>query len=120
SAAPAPVPPTASGTTTYAAGSDRGALSRSPLRALALATAAAVTLAVAVLSFSPTGGLRSDPRVLPTTANPDEATPPVPTDDPEGSGDTPPRGGGVASGGSATTQQPPTPPARDTASPSPP
>lgn len=59
---------------------DSGGISRSPLRALLFATATVVTLAAAVLAFSSYGGTRQDPRVLPTAAGPDEASPPASTD----------------------------------------
>lgn len=100
------------GTVTDVAGPDRGALPRSPLRALMLAAAAMATLTVAVLSFSSLGGLRSDPRTLPTATGPDEATPSVPADDaPQNEAFPPP-------GGSATTGPlPAAPPVEGTRSP---
>lgn len=60
---------------------DRGGGAWSPLRALLLATATVVTLAAAVLAFSSLGNPRTDPRVLPTAAGPDEATPTTPADE---------------------------------------
>lgn len=79
---------------------DRGALARSPLRALLLAAATVAALTVAVLGFSSFGSPRTDPRVLPTAAGPDGPTPSTPTD-------------GVPPGNASPTAEPPsTVPAR--------